>query len=268
MFIKKLLSAICVISLMVSILLYPSFASSSKEDSDAKWNERRAFLEENIKELGAKGPDAVDAFLKKNGVEKSDKIIADPSRNISPMSAPGSVTLSISAYRDQYSSKYLVTGYWTWNDIGLVDTSAGALDGVALSMCQTNWNPVTGYVFSSNPAQMAIYDNYGTLYDNAGSASVISKSGVAYTFQDKWITGINKFCGYSGSAWFWLDTCPDQLPIYIKMDFIHTWTSAQLNNFGISWPVGSAPTLNMNFSTVPSKFMKADQITLYSWPRL
>jgi hypothetical protein len=49
------------------------------------------------------------------------------------------------------------------------------------------------------------------------------------------------------------------------MDFEHTWTNANLSSFGFSWPVGSAPTINMVFNVTPANFKIANQITLSSW---
>lgn len=263
---KRVLSGVCIVSIMVVSILIPTYANDQKEASDQEWAERRAYLEKNMRELGAKGPDAVEAFFEENGIVKAE----DSSTEITPQSAPGSVTLSnIGGYYDQYSGKYLVSGYWDWGNILYVDNNAGALDGVSLSMCQTNWNAVTGYVFSSNPAGIAVYDENGNYYDFSGNANTISKSGIAYTFQDAFSNGgFGGYIGYSGSVWFWLDSKPSQSQIYIKMDFQHTWSKASLSSFGISWPVSSAPTLSMSFSSTPSNFKIANQTTLSSWPRL
>jgi hypothetical protein len=132
-------------------------------------------------------------------------------------------------------------------------------------MCQTNWNAVTDYVLSSNPAGIAVYDQKGTSYGTAGSASTISQSGIAFTFRDSWGSG-TVYCGYQGQVWFWMDKKPSQSSLYVKMDYEHTWSAATLQSFGISWPVGSAPTLDMNFVSAPYNFKIANQITLYSWP--
>lgn len=150
----------------------------------------------------------------------------------------------------------------------MVDSNAGAFDGVSLAMCQTNWNPVTGYILASNPANIAVYDQLGTHYPNAGGPSRIDKSGIVYAFEDRWIprpVQDNLYVGYQGQVWFWLTKVPSQLPIYIKMDFLHTWTNASLSSLGFNWPVNSAPTISMTFSSTPSQFTKANQITLNRW---
>jgi hypothetical protein len=257
---RKFITGLCLIALLTACFSQSALAETKISETQVK--DRQDFIDNNIRKLGGKGQDALDDFFSKNGIVKADTITP-----VTPMSAPGSVNLSVNAWYDRYSNKYVVQGSWQWIDLSVVDLSSGALDGVSLSMCQTNWDAATGYVFSSNPARIAVYDNFGTEYINAGGASTISKSGIAYTFQDSWVNAYS-YCGYHGVAWFYLDKVPTQLPLYIKMDFQHTWSSASLSSFGISWPTNSAPTLSMQFSTVPKNFQRSQQITLSNWPNL
>lgn len=247
------------LTLCLILLLNVNAVYAKSSNGSDKWEERRAFIEENISILGSQGPAKVDEWLEANGIHKVNNI-----QSIQPLSSPGSVSLySIDGYFDSLAKKYIVKGWWTWNGTSLIDSTSGALDGVSLAMCQTNWDPVTGYILDSNPSGIAVYDQNGTYYPYAGNTSKIDKSGIVYTFQDSW-SGTN-YCGYKGQVWFWMTTTPSQLPIYVKMDFEHTWTSASLSSFGFSWPVGSAPTINMTFSTTPENFKIANQIYLSSW---
>lgn len=255
----KYKKALTIVSLCLILLLNVSTVSAKNSNSDKDWEKRRAFIEENIIVLGSQGPDKVDEWLQANGIHKVESI-----NSIQPASAPGSVKITyIDGYYDGVAKKYLVKGWWTWNDISLVDSNAGALDGVSLAMTQTNWDPVTGYILESSPAGIAVYDQNGTYYPYAGNTSKIDKSGIVYTFQDSW-SGTN-YIGYNGQAWFWMLRTPDQLPIYIKMDLEHTWTSASLKDFGFSWPVGSPPTISMTFDTTPENIKIADQKFISSW---
>lgn len=247
------------LSLCIFFLSTTGFSYSLDVKMDNDWESRRAFIEENIINISSQGPDKVNEWLIANGFQEVEYI-----KTIEPLSSPGSVVLrNIQGYYDSVAKKYIVKGWWSWQGIHLVDSTAGALDGVSLAMCQTNWNPVTGYVFTSNPAGIAVYDQDYTHYPHAGGASKIDKSGIVYTFQDAWQG--SKYVGYHGQVWFWLNSTPSQLPIYIKMDFEHTWTNANLSSFGFNWPVGSAPTINMVFNITPANFKIANQITLSSW---
>lgn len=235
-------------------------AGNYENATDVAWEGRRAFVEENMIIIGSQGPEKVEEWLKANGVYKVQSI-----KSIEPMSTPGSVRLyNIDGYFDSIAKKYLVKGWWTWEGILLVDLTAGAVDGVSLAMCKTDWNPVTGYILASNPAGIAVYDQDGTHYPYAGGASKIDKSGIVYTFQDGWYNQM-KYCGYRGQVWFWMNQQPSQLPIYIKMDYMHTWSAAKLSSFGFNWPSNSAPEINLKFDVVPKNFKRANQITLNNW---
>lgn len=262
--VKKVVSVLVVATLLV---LNISSVLAQNNNENKLWEKRREYIEKKIIELGKEGPDQVDNWLAQNGLIKATNIIctSDGEGDFQIKSSPGDVNIyNIQGYYDSSAHKYLIKGWWTWKSIADVDISAGALDGVSLAMCKTDWNPVTGYVLASNPAGIAVYDQSGNHYPNAGSASKIDKSGIIYTFEDKWVD--TKYCGYKGQVWLWMNTPPTQLPIYIKMDYEHTWTDATLSSFGFDWPAGSAPTINMQFSTTPSNFKIANQITLYSWP--
>lgn len=176
----------------ISLLLNTTTVYAKNVKTDEDWDKRRAFVEEHIAKLGSQGPEKVDEWLQVNGIYKINDIQNQDVRIASPS---GAVTLyNINGYYDTLSRKFVVKGWWTWNDISLVDPTSGALDGVALAMCKTDWNPVTGYVLDSNPAGIAVYDQNGTYYAYAGSASTIDKSGIVYTFQDSW-SGTN-YTGY------------------------------------------------------------------------
>lgn len=261
---RILLTAVFLLTTITSISVNASPQTPDNEKfAHANWEDRRAYLEKNFTEIG-NDVEKFDTFMEQNGLEAAETMIP-----IQPQSAPGNVQLyNIKGYRDRFSGKYVVSGRWIWNNISNIDSNAGAVDGVSLALCQTNWNPVTGYVFTSQPAGIAVYDQDSTHYPSAGGVSSISKSGIAYTFQDSykgalwWI----KYCGYSGQVWFWLDRAPDQLPIYIKMDFTHTWSEAELDSAGIEWAAGSAPKISMKFKIAPKNFTLANQVTLSSWP--
>lgn len=258
---KVMLLAICFV-----LLFNVSIVSAKNTKANVNWDERRAFIEENMILIGSQGPEKVDEWLKANGVYKSKKVVAlqPETESILPLSSPGSVSLNnITGYFDTIAKKYIIKGWWNW--LTSADSTAGALDGVSIAMCQTNWNPVTGYQFASYPTGIAVYDQYGTHYPYAGNASKIDKSGILYTFQDSWYQG--RYCGHKGQVWAWLTLPPSQSPIYLKMDYQHTWSSASLSSYGFTWPAGSAPTINMQFNVVPSNFKVANQVTLSSWPQ-
>lgn len=263
--IKKVLCLAVILCISITSVTYVSAKPSNEKMTDKEWQVRRNYIDENIKKLAGRGPEEVEKFFEENNIVECD-FVKDAS-DISTKSLPGAVSFyGIGGYYDRVAGKYFVTGYWEWAAIGYVDNNAGAVDGVSLALCQTNWNSATGYIFSSNPANIAVYDQNGTYYPYAGGISAISKSGIAYSFQDAW-KGVwaDQYCGYRGTVWFYLDQPPTQLPLYIKMDLTHTWSSATLTSLGISWPTGSAPTLNMQFSNTPSKQPYANQTTLYGW---
>lgn len=61
---------------------------------------------------------------------------------------------------------------------------------------------------------------------------------------------------------------PSQSPVYVKMDFEHTYKSGTVSNVTVSWQPGRiAPEIQMTSGTQPSYWKKANQITVYSpWP--
>ncbi|AVX31872.1 hypothetical protein CTH_2333 [Carboxydocella thermautotrophica] len=201
----------------------------------------------------------MDEWLAANGVNKVQDM-----HGVQATSSPGQAYLTnIDGYFDGLAKKYLIKGWWKWNSTP--DATAGALDGVSLAMAKADgsWSPVTGYTFASNPAGIAVYSQNGTYYPNAGNASKIDKSGIVYTFKDGW-SG-TQYIGYQGQVWAWLDSRPKELPIYIKMDYEHTWTDANLSSFGFSWTYPNPPSINMTWNTVPANWIIANQITLYTW---
>jgi hypothetical protein len=233
--------------------------------SDKDWEKRRALIEENITTLGSQGPDKVDEWLNKNGIVKAKDLLAEDQEQIIINSAPGAIQCyNIQAYYDTSARKYLVKGWWQYTDMNKPDIFPGPVDVVSLAMCKTDWDPVTGYVFSSNPAGIAVYDNLGNHFPTAGGVSKIDKSGILYSFQDSW--HLMEFVGYRGQVWFWLDVKPTQTPIYVKMDLKHTWNAGTLSSFSFDWPLKSAPTIKATIggSTLSADY--ANQITLSSWP--
>ncbi len=262
---KKVLS---ILLICMFFLLSSQVASAKTMLTEDEWDQRREYINQNIKELGGQGQEAIESFLEANGIVKlseSDSMNISESL-ISPMSVAGSVDLYVNFWYDQYAGKYVVQGGWEWQSLSYIDNKGGAVDGISLTMYQTNFKPVTGYVYSSYPAYIQVYDQNGWLYDNAGSASSISNSGIAWTFQDAWQIGA--YCGYSGIVWFYLDEKPSQSPMYIGINFTHTWSDATLSSFGITWPTNNLPSLNMSFTSTPKSFTKTTQTTVYSWPRL
>lgn len=263
----KFKKIICLIA-AISLTLSNSSAISAEQEigimTEKEWEVRRSFIDENITELAAKGPEEVEEFFKKNNIQKSELMVPD----IGIQSLPNSINIrSLNGYYDNISRKYFVTGYWEWNAENLLDMYAGAVDGVSLSLYQPNYEAATGFLFSSNPANISVYDQNGTLYPYAASPSNISRSGVAYTFQDNFYgPGTTKYCGYKGAVWFYMDKAPDQLPLYIKMDVNHTWQSSALENFELRWTPGKAPELVMEFGSAIQVIRPVNQTTLYSWP--
>lgn len=136
-----------------------------------------------------------------------------------------------------------------------------------LVMCNTDYSACSGFVYDSNPAGITVYDTQGKIYNNAGAASTIDKSGIVWNYQDYWVN-TTTYAGYRGHVWFWLKTAPNKYPFYIKMDYQHTWTNATYSSAGFTWTPGSAPQINLQFTTTPSQFKSANQITLSSWPTL
>ncbi|HVJ47733.1 hypothetical protein [Desulfitobacterium sp.] len=245
-------------------------AANNQKANDETWEARRAYIEENMIKLGSQGFDNVDEWLQLNGVEKVKLKASSKDKDdvISPMSDPGNISIySIDGYFDSLAKKYLVKGWWSWNSTSYVDSTTGALEGVALSMSNTDFSPATGYVLASNPAGIAVYDQAGNYYSNTGATSKIDSSGVSYIYQDAWLG--TQYRGYKGQAWFWMTTPPttsSSNPIYLKMHYIHTWTGANLETFGLKWQPGAPPELNMTFSTVPAQWPATNQITIYNWP--
>lgn len=247
------------------------YAANDKKGNDQSWEARKAYIEENMIRLGSEGFDKVDEWLKLNGVEKisiQDSNVSSTEGIISPMSDPGSLSLySIDGYFDTLAKKWIVKGWWSWNSPSYVDSTSGALEGIALSMSRTDFSPATGYVLDSNPAGIAVYDQAGNYYSSTGATSKIDASGISYIYQDAWLG--TQYRGYKGQVWFWMTAPPtvnSSNPLYLKMHYIHTWTSANLNTFGLKWAAGTPPELNMTWQTVPAQWPSTQQITIYSWP--
>lgn len=263
MILKNLIAVVSTITICTLSICAP-VGAANKKMNDKDWNERRAYLEENMRDLGSQGEEAVQKFLEENNVIKAEEIEVEDQGKVRA-SSNGSVTLKMYTYYDRYSQRYLVKGTWTWSDIDKIDSKPGAVDGISLSMYTTDYKAVSGYEYASNPGGITVYDNNGKSYSDAGGVSKISKSGIAYTFKDGWKNS-STYVGYSGSVWFWLNKKPINSTIYVNMNFQHTYSSATLKSCGISWTAGEAPSINMNFENTPSNWIAANQITVKSWP--
>lgn len=265
---KKFITKFLSLLICFSFVLNTGVVSAKTKNvlTEEELNQRRAYIDENIRLLGAQGQDAIDEFFSKNNVVKLNAATDISNSDLSVQSYYGNVGLNATVWYDQYAGRYVVQGSWQWDNINSVDSSAGALDGVALTMYQTNYQPVTGFVYASNPANIQIYDQWGTPYTGLGGTGAISNSGIAWAFQDKWQNG--SYAGYHGIVWFHLTQKPAQSTIYVGISYEHTWTTAVCNSYGISWVLDTLPVINMTFS-IETQFIKpVNQITVTSWPRL
>lgn len=231
-------------------------------------------LNEGMAKLGAKGAEAVDAWLEDHGVfklkgGKEGQTVIISNSEVGILSDPGNITIrDIDAYFDSVAKKYIVRGFWDWRKIEYVDSKAGSIEGVGLAMSKTDGTSTTGQIFSSNPAGIAVYDQDGYHYTDVGNAAKISKSGVAYTFQDRWMW-LNKYVGYSGQVWFYLDQRPLEDSVYITMTFEHTWEETYTSTeYGLSWG-GSYPEIYIkwNNNIAPKNWTAVNQHTEYQWER-
>lgn len=263
--VKRLLSSIFLVCALVmsSVVVNAATEEPQKKLTKKQLEKRQQEINEGIIEAGKKGPQAVDDFLKSQGFEEADMIVP-----VEPMSSNGNATVdTLKGYKDKFSGTYLVSGWWHWKDLAYVDSDAGAMDGVALALSnQSDFSKASGFVFASNPANIAVYDQNGKYYSDAGGPAKISGSGVAYTFQDEWLPG-GIFVGYSGQVWFQLTTPPTKTNLYITMDYEHTYSASTLSSFGINYPTGSPPTITMSWTSVPKNWVRSNLVQLNGWPQ-
>ncbi len=253
-------------SLLLMALLISSITTADAIPmSDKEWEDRKAYLEENIISLGSQDFETVENWLFLNGFQDVE-IVKDDGSLIQPMSTNANVSItSFDAYYDTRSSRYLIKGWWIWKGTSYLDLSAGAIDGVMLAMYNSNFGTVTGYEYSSNPAGIAVYDQNGTHYPDVGGLEDISGSGLVWTFQDYY--DWNNYVGFKGQAWAWLDKKPTDSTVYLKLDYRHTYTTATFNSGTISWAPGTkAPSISLSFSGVPQAWTATNIWKKPSWP--
>lgn len=165
---KKLicLSLVAIISLSLSNASHIRAKQENGIMAEKEWQVRKNYIDENIAKLAAIGPEKVEEFFQKNNIKEAEFMVPD----VGTRSLPGAIEIrSLNGYVDNTSGKYFVTGYWEWRGASYLDMYAGAVDGVSLSLSQTNYNPATGFIFSSSPANIAVYDQEGTHYPYAAS---------------------------------------------------------------------------------------------------
>jgi hypothetical protein len=233
--------------------------TAEKPMTEEQWEARKRIIDENMIKLGA-DQEKLDTWLAANGIFKVQSEKQEP---IETRSTGAQVNLTVDAYNDTIGNKYCIKGAWTWS--GTLDDLCGPIDGVTLSMYYGNGYKASG-TWVSNPAGIAVYDQYGNYYSSAGWVRSINAADIVYSFQDA-IQG-SYYVGYQGQAWGWMSSPPSQSPIYVKMDFEHTYRSGSVSNVTVSWSQGNrAPEISMTFGTQPSYWKKANQITVYSpWP--
>ncbi len=177
--------------------------------------------------------------------------------------------VNMDAYYSTFARKYMIKGGWRWKSFNYVDPSAGAPEALSISMHNTqNYGAVTGHLWSTNPAGIAVYDNLGYHYPNLGGLSSISLSALNFQYQDSYYTlgaPIYIYTGYRGSIWGWLDRRPTNLPFYLVFNYIHTWSSAQLTSLTFNFSKGTHG-LSATWSIVPRLWHRVGQKTVTSWP--
>lgn len=261
-FVVMLLCIVLLVAISSTTFAAPK---EGKKGSDVSLEARKQFIEDGIIRLGAKEPHVLEQWLGLNGIIAAE--IGSPSADsIGIMSGPGDAYIyDMGAYYDTWAKKYLIKGAWKWNSINLVDTNAGAVDTVSLSMHKTDYTATTGQIWRSQPHGMALYDQWGN-YHGSGTPGGTSASALLMSFQDRW-TAHYAYVGYQGSIWGWLDQKPSQSPIYLAMNFEHTWTDAQLQSLTFKFGNNSAG-LEAKFDRVLSRWVPPlhNQITVYNWP--
>ncbi|MEL7648747.1 MAG: hypothetical protein AAGU76_11680 [Sedimentibacter sp.] len=254
-------------SLLLLILLISSVTTANAAPmKDAEWENRKAYIEENIIALGSQDFETVENWLFLNGFQDVE-VAQNKDGLIQPLSTNANVSItSFDAYYDTRSSRYLIKGWWIWKGTSYLDVSAGAVDGVMLAMYNSNFAPVSGYEYtSSNPTGIAVYDQNGTHYPNVGGLEDVSGSGLVWTFQDYY--DWNNYVGFKGQVWAWLDKKPTDSTVYLKLDYRHTYSSATFNSGTISWSSGTkAPSISLSFSVAPQAWTATNIYKILSWP--
>ncbi len=258
---KRFISSLLLMVLLISSITTVNAASME----DKEWEDRKAYIEENIIALGSNDFEAVENWLFLNGFQDVE-VVQDEDNMIKPLSSAENVTITnFDAYYDTRSSRYLIKGWWMWKGTQYLDISAGAVDGVMLAMYNSNFRPVSGYEYAYGTATgIAIYDQHGTHYPNSGSQATPVNSGLVWTFQDYY--DWNNYIGYKGQVWAWLAKKPTDSTVYLKLDYQHTFTGASLNSATISWPLNDKPSISLGFNIAPQAWTASNFWRIPSWP--
>lgn len=251
---KRFLSGLTCFALLASL---PFGFVSAKEEKKVNRQERIAFVKEQMKKIGAKGPEALDEWMLQNGFEK-----VKMEGVVKPLSNRGQITLGVDAYYDTLTKDYCIRGDWQWDDEQYPDGNEGPEEVIGLVMSDSNGDPLKGHEFTDT--DIAVYDQEGNYYPDQGGLTDWSKSGTMFTFQDEWQPGGN-YAGYSGYVWAWMSQKPSATKVYVTMSFEHTYNSGRLSDVSINW--GWPPSINTTWDRTPSKWTAKEFDYFTSWRR-